>query len=342
MRPYRIRAHDHRTRIISTAASLLRNRQRACGKTTALRMLALAATGLTPSAAAWAKDEDERRKALLAYLLEGPATIVWDNIERGAALTSKCIEDSCTSETHTDRVLGLSKPATAPTYTVQASRGNNIRPRGDLASRSLQARLTVDRPDPQNRTFAHPHPITWTRDHRGEILRALYTILLGNPQLDPDCAAECQTRFKVWWHLVGSAVEYASDQYKAVKQLGGQPLRFAKLLYASEEGDEEAASVGEILTILRGHWRDEEFTAADVLELLAHPGTEDVEAIETLRQFCIPRTKGATCTSKSIGHALAKFVDLPERTATAVLTLKRGIEHRQNIYKVKRAELPLM
>src|SRR5271157_6376313 len=47
--------------------------------------------------------------------------------------------------------------------------------------------------------------VAWTLDHRGDILNALYTILLGNPR--SDCAP--QTRFKTWWLLVGSAVENA-------------------------------------------------------------------------------------------------------------------------------------
>jgi hypothetical protein len=67
--------------------------------------------------------------------------------------------------------------------------GNNIAPKGDLASRSLQVRLDIDRIDPENRDFRHPDPTGWTRANRGKILRALYVILLGNPTLDLSPAA---------------------------------------------------------------------------------------------------------------------------------------------------------
>ena len=47
--------------------------------------------------------------------------------------------------------------------TIHFFTGNNIGPRGDLASRSLHIRLEVDRADPENRSFRHPDPIAWTK-----------------------------------------------------------------------------------------------------------------------------------------------------------------------------------
>ena len=46
-----------------------------------------------------------------------------------------------------------------------------------------------------------PDPIGWTKKHRAKILAALYTILLGNPQLKAARDAEGKTRFKMWWRL---------------------------------------------------------------------------------------------------------------------------------------------
>ena len=83
--------------------------------------------------------------------------------------------------------------------------GNNIAPKGDLASRSLHIRLAVDQPDPENREFKHPNPIGSTDDNRAELLKAFYTILLGNPQLKQPRNAEGKTRFKMWWSVIGSA-----------------------------------------------------------------------------------------------------------------------------------------
>jgi hypothetical protein len=61
--------------------------RRGGGKTTTLTMLIMAITGLRPAAAAWSPNDEERRKALLSYFLEGVSYIIWDNIPRGTRIT---------------------------------------------------------------------------------------------------------------------------------------------------------------------------------------------------------------------------------------------------------------
>jgi Primase C terminal 2 (PriCT-2) len=175
------------------------------GKTTALNMVTLAATGIKPSATQWSGEVEERRKALFAYLLQGIASIVWDNIPRGTVVSCPAIEAASTTDSTQDRILGVSKNATPTSYTINTFTGNNISPQGDLASRSLVVRLQADRPDPENRPFIHVRPIAWTNDHRGQILNALYTLLLGNPRSVGGNTHQAETRFKDWWDLVGSA-----------------------------------------------------------------------------------------------------------------------------------------
>ena len=181
--------------------------RRGGGKTTTLIMLIMAVTGLWPAAAAWSTNEEERRKALMSYFLYGVPYILWDNIARGMQISCPHIEKCCTAAYYSDRKLGVSEMVCTAASTIHFFTGNNIGPRGDLASRSLRIRLDVDRADPENRAFKHPDPIGWTEDNRAEILAALFTILLGNPQLKQPRNAEGKTRFKMWWRLVGSAVE---------------------------------------------------------------------------------------------------------------------------------------
>ena len=95
--------------------------------------------------------------------------------------------------------------------TIHFFTGNNIGPCGDLASRCLNIRLAVDRPDPENRHFEHPDPIGWTDTHRADILRALYTLLLGNPVFAKRYGGKAKTRFKTWWRLIGAAVEHGAS-----------------------------------------------------------------------------------------------------------------------------------
>ena len=187
--------------------------QRGGGKTTTLQMLFLAATGYRAPAAAWSSSEEERRKCLFSYLSEGVPAVVWDNIPRGSTISCPSIEKSLTAAIYSDRVLGETGTRSVPATTVNMFTGNNISPRGDMASRSLTARLSCDRPDPENRKFTHADPIAWTIAHRGNILHALYTIMLGNPRLRSSNPTPAETRFKPWWHLVGSAVEHAAAEH---------------------------------------------------------------------------------------------------------------------------------
>ena len=66
--------------------------KRGGGKTTALSMVILAATGKKPAAAAWATSEDERRKAMLAHLMDGLPVLVWDNLPLGSTISCPTLE----------------------------------------------------------------------------------------------------------------------------------------------------------------------------------------------------------------------------------------------------------
>jgi hypothetical protein len=255
------------------------------GKTTTLKMIIMAAIGLPAAGAAWSNDPEERRKALFSYLDLGLEYVIWDNIAKGSAISCPSIEKACTLEFYTDRVLGITGTRTVATYTIQFFTGNNISPRGDLASRALMIRLTVDRVDPENRPFKHPDPVEWTNGHRGQILAALYTILLGNPrrsQKRSERDAE-PTRFKVWWDMIGSAVEFAARQHKAlveeekhhfVYEPTGEPepvtVNFKTLFLASEDDEEQSGSLASVLDVLRREWPDTLFQAGDVVKKIFH------------------------------------------------------------------------
>jgi hypothetical protein len=178
--------------------------------------------------------------------------------------------------------------------------GNNIGPRGDLASRSLEIRLDVGRHDPENRKFKHPDPIGWTDSMRARILAALYTILLGNPKLKLPPNAAMRTRFKMWYRLVGSAVEYAAELTKPERD--AEPKRdpeqterkvdFQKLFLDRDEDDEDSTSLAETLAIMVYKWsKATPFSASEVARLV-NDQSDPHGAM--LREFLYP---GAQTTS---------------------------------------------
>src|SRR5262249_27209954 len=210
-------------------AWFVRAGHRGGGKTTLVHMIIMAIFGRMAAAAAWSDNEEERRKQLFSYLRQGVAALCWDNIPRGAQISSASIEKALTSPEVSDRVLGESEFETAPSGTVQIFTGNSIGPKGDMVSRSYEIVISVDRPDPENREFAHPDPIGWTAQHRGKILSCLYTILIYGCQNRP-AGQVANTRFKDWWSLCGWPVEHAAT-------LIGKSIDCLTLLNAGEGDD---------------------------------------------------------------------------------------------------------
>lgn len=302
--------------------------RRGGGKTTTLTMLIKAVTGVWPAAAAWSTNEEERRKALLSYFLFGVPYILWDNIARGTQISCPHIEKSCTAAFYSDRKLGVSEMVATAASTIHFFTGNNIAPRGDLASRSLQIRLELDRYDPENREFEHSDPIGWTDSMRAEILGAFYTILLGNPTLEKPRNTPMRTRFKMWYRLVGSAVEHAATLANP-----GRQVDFQNLFLAREDEDEDGTSLAEALAVLLNQWQGS-FDATDVAQLVNEPGHPGGAA---LREFLYPETAASDpVTPKSVGKRLKPHVDEPVKHGDRTLILRKhhDAHKKQWFYRV--------
>jgi hypothetical protein len=315
--------------------------RRACGKTTLIKMIIRAVLGVLPAATAFADDENERRKALLAYLMQAVAYLLWDNIGRGSRIECKYIDASCTSNTYSDRLLGESEGKTVAAHTIHVFTGSNVNPAGDLGSRSLVIKLDTDRHDPENRDFRHPDPIGWTDANRARLIKSFYTILLGNPALKLQRDAPMKTRFKTFQRLVGSAVEHAAS-------LMGKKIDFAELFSRSEAGDEASNELASFLNTLFS-WQAEAaqsgkatFRASEVAEyinrednpLADEPGrTEKGRAI---REFLFPTAKFTEqLSAKSVGKALNAHDGNPVSFGDDTLALKATLDAKTKIYDYK-------
>jgi hypothetical protein len=315
--------------------------RRGGGKTTTLIMLIKAVTGINPPAAAWSPNEEERRKALLSYFMEALACVVWDNIPRGSQISCPHIEKSCTTAMYSDRKLGVNEIIAVAAALIHFFTGNNIGPRGDLASRSLQARIEVGRRDPENRKFKHFDPIGWTDAQRGKILRSLYTILLGNPRFHGSRKPP-ETRFKMWWALVGHAVEHAAQKHyehaqgltiDTLPNCAPEPISFKELFLAQEEDDEDSASLGDALAVFVKRYRKDDrgtftFKAADVAKTInrgaeGYATDEEKEQADTLRDFLFPSIPpNQPVNAKALGKRLRRHVADPVAYSNKILVLR--------------------
>jgi hypothetical protein len=230
------------------------------GKTTLAHLLTMALFHRMAAATAWSKDQEERRKALLAFYLAGLAQILFDNIATGTEIACPEVERALTSPLVQDRILGVSKGGIAATYAILFFVGNNLSFGGDMASRGLLVRLLTDNPNPEDRPYTHQDPLAWTRDHRAEILRCLYTLLVYGCRVRPAEQRE-KTRFTTWWSLVGWPVELAASLLEV-------PLDFSAVFKETEATDSKANGVMSALGLLRDTFGEGEFGARDIRALL--------------------------------------------------------------------------
>jgi hypothetical protein len=301
--------------------------QRSIGKTTVIHMISTAVLGRHAAASAWSSSEEERRKALLSYLGEGVALLVWDNIARGAAISCPSIEKALTAESYRDRVLGVSETRTVPASTVMAFTGNNITARGDMASRSLQVRLTANRPDPENRSYEHPQPLVWTEANRGRILSALYTLLLGNKRIGDADPPPPETRFKECWHLVLAPIEQAAKLHVeyvralAVDQNPNCPPReisFRTLLLGAEADEEQTSSLAVVIETIYTKWR----SGCKASDVAAFVNWGDVAAFEFKAALETASEKAIkVVTATTITWRLKALIDAPVKIANSIFVL---------------------
>ena len=335
--------------------------RRGGGKTTAILMTVAGVTGRMPPAAAWSLSEEERRKALFAYLCQAIDVLVWDNIPRGLAISCPSIEKSLTTATYSDRVLGVTEFRVAPATTIQLFDGNSITPFGDLASRVLSVWLNVDRPDPENRIVVHSDPVGWTLAHRGKILRALYTILLGNPRFAGGEQEPEKTRFRRWWHLVGAPLEHAAGllvaerdtlreaTWKPAHKLA-EPLDFVAQFRVFEDSDDQGNALAGLLGLLDELWSraayPDGFRADQVAERALDNGLgldANAQELRGLLDVVGPRPLVAV-TGHSVGHRLRLVLDNPALVGSEVLILRkranRGGGHLPGLYQIERKRQP--
>jgi hypothetical protein len=243
----------------------------------------------------------------------GSAYTLWDNIPLGLQISCPHIERACTSSFYSDRKLGETKTLTASAACVHLFTGNNVAPKGDLASRSLTARLDTDRADPENREFRHQDIRGWTAHNRGKIVAALLTLMLGNPALGLSRNAEMKTRFKLWQRLVGSAIEHAAALHNR-----DVCVDFAELFAAQDAADEESSTLADALAIIKRSLPPE-FGANDVAALTQGQGPDNA----TVREFLFPNAApGIALSPKSASKALGKYVGNPVKHASQTLTLR--------------------
>jgi hypothetical protein len=120
---------------------------------------------------------EEATKSMLSALLSGPAVIEFDDMATDW-IPHGVINRILTSETITDRILGVSKMATVSTRTLILGSGNNVGPIRDLSRRVLTIHLDTRSATPATIQYKGL-PIDQVKANRESYITAVLTIILA-------------------------------------------------------------------------------------------------------------------------------------------------------------------
>lgn len=202
----------------------------------------------------WAQRGEEQDKSLLAALIEGRPSCVFDNLMHH--WQSPTLAAILTSPSYTDRLLGQSASASVSTRCLFVATGNNIRAVKDLSRRVVTIELDARCESPLLRKF-NGDPVGAVRADRGRwvmtALRALQDFLQGGevPELAPVAS------FGDWSRTVRGALVAA-----------GLPDP-ARALVRNVESDDDRDLLAHVLQVWRECFGGELLTLREVLQATA-------------------------------------------------------------------------
>ncbi len=157
-----------------------------------------------------AKDDEEWRKKITAYLIAGHSHLSIDNIPSTGTVDSASLAIALTSRFWTDRVLGQSEKITLPIRNVWLATGNNVLLSDELTSRTVWIRLDAKIERPRQRTdFKINRLDAWSRQNRNQLVTAALVLIRnwtneGQPSGDYQIGS-----FEDWAKIMGGILDTA-------------------------------------------------------------------------------------------------------------------------------------
>lgn len=229
------------------------------GKTILSELPSILSTGANPSLIAMPYSGEEWVKSITTSLLSGTSVVVLDNV--GREIVADELAQVLTSDVWEARLLGLNRSARIPHRAVWIANGNNIKVRGDFASRCYFVRIIAPTARPWERDGFRIEDIkNHVRLHRGEIIAAVLTMARAwHLASQPARATVRRMRtFTEWARVVGGILEFA-----------GEPNFLGNTDEFYNSVDEEAPQWEGFLSWLRDKFGEAPFTVARVCSQLS-------------------------------------------------------------------------
>ena len=140
-----------------------------------LNRIITAFAGGEPARASFPKTSDEATKAVTSLLIAKPSTIEWDDMDTSFR-PHGTINAMLTSESMTNRILGVSRTVTVGTRVFVIASGINVEPERDMLRRVITIRLAARDEEGIGRRFAG-RPADEVRERRAEMIASVLTII---------------------------------------------------------------------------------------------------------------------------------------------------------------------
>lgn len=274
------------------------------GKTLQQDVISAITTGHVGRKTPWIRDEDERRKTIMAAALHGGPVLAFDNVSREVPFGGADIDMLLTSGGKLAfRGLGAKDLLLVDWRPVILASGNSIGLTGDTNRRVLRGRLETPEEDPENRTeYAHPERanrlVEWVLENRARLLSAALTILRAFCVADRPNPLRLGS-FAEWAALVPSAIVYA-----------GGPNVLDCVPRADDIANETDAELRTLLSSwpVLARYMPRVWEVRDLIACLWANERENVEledVRDAIADACSARM-GSAPSSKSVGKLLAK------------------------------------
>jgi hypothetical protein len=190
---------------------------------------------------------EEFRKVITAFLIEGCCYIIIDNID--AKLGGGAIEGAITADEWRDRILGRSEMVTLPMMTVLLGTGNNVQISPDMAARIAHCRLQTSLETPDTRTgFLHENLLgycgdgdylekgEWKEGQRRKLVMAALSIPAAYIAAGrTDMKLKAWGGFEGWSNLVRSALVWAGigdcDSRETLRAMADEDVETLAILH---------------------------------------------------------------------------------------------------------------
>lgn len=194
----------------ATPFHLIEKPAQGTGATLLAELVEICFLGRIPPPITEARTEEEMRKKLTALLMGAPSIVLLDNISNKMCSTALVV--MLTSTNWSDRLLGASEMVNVSSGCVWVGTGNNPVLSNDMLRRVVRIRMDARQEEPWRRRmdeFKHQDIRQWARDHRGELIWAVCTLVKAWLAAGRPAGKVTLGSFENWSQVIGGILDVA-------------------------------------------------------------------------------------------------------------------------------------